>query len=295
MRKPISPADEEAVLVRSRRRCCICFGLNRDVAIKKGQIAHLDQDSSNSSTENLAFLCFDHHDAYDSKTRSSKNFTIREVKRYRDELHHQIIPLIENKPIVAPDAYKSHRAKAIMTAILESLQGWNPVVHPTRLAHELGISERELHRLLFQLAQTGALRADRRKGTANQTYSLAAAIENRLIDAFVATVDGRVIEDTRHLRRHSYSLDAAVTTENGTIYAVETMLATSHLSRDTLKARIEALHRAKEAFRLTKAVDVILVGISGKTQRPRRSLADIEASGVVVRYVDLPDDVPLPK
>ncbi|MBU1725611.1 MAG: hypothetical protein KJ892_17335 [Gammaproteobacteria bacterium] len=89
-RKPVTPTTQSAVLVSSRRRCCICFGLNRDTSLKQGQIAHLDQDSSNPSEENLAFLCFDHHDQYDSKTRQSKNFTIDEVKRYRDELYKAI-------------------------------------------------------------------------------------------------------------------------------------------------------------------------------------------------------------
>lgn len=89
-RKPISPTTQSSVLVSSRRRCCICFGLNRDTSLKQGQIAHLDQDSSNPIEDNLAFLCFDHHDQYDSKTRQSKNFTIDEVKRYRGELYKAI-------------------------------------------------------------------------------------------------------------------------------------------------------------------------------------------------------------
>ncbi|HEY0556820.1 MAG TPA: hypothetical protein VGG20_21365 [Thermoanaerobaculia bacterium] len=86
VRKKVGLAAEADVLLRSRRRCAICFGLNRDAGIKAGQIAHLDQDPSNNDPDNLAFLCFDHHDAYDSKTRQSKNFTESEVKLYRTEL-----------------------------------------------------------------------------------------------------------------------------------------------------------------------------------------------------------------
>jgi hypothetical protein len=74
------------VLVESRRRCCICFGLNRDTSLKVGQIAHLDKDPKNPKKENLAFLCFEHHDLYDSSTRQSKNLTLEEVKHYRSEL-----------------------------------------------------------------------------------------------------------------------------------------------------------------------------------------------------------------
>jgi hypothetical protein len=85
-RVSIPQSVQAEVLVESRRRCCICFGLNRDTALKVGQIAHLDKDSANPRKENLAFLCFEHHDLYDSSTRQSKNLTMEEVKHYRTEL-----------------------------------------------------------------------------------------------------------------------------------------------------------------------------------------------------------------
>lgn len=86
VRKPLSKKLEELVLIECRRRCCICFGLNRDTNIKKGQIAHIDKNPGNHENDNLAFLCLDHHDQYDSKTSQSKNFTIREVKVFKKEL-----------------------------------------------------------------------------------------------------------------------------------------------------------------------------------------------------------------
>ena len=55
--------------------------------MKKGQIAHLDQDSSNSDIVNLVWLCFDHHDEYDSRTSQSKGLQKSEVTFYRDELY----------------------------------------------------------------------------------------------------------------------------------------------------------------------------------------------------------------
>src|SRR5712691_322563 len=75
------------VLAASRRRCCICFALDGDDGVKKGQVAHLDQNAANSSLDNLAFLCFDHHDEYDSTTSQSKGFTVEEVRRYRAALY----------------------------------------------------------------------------------------------------------------------------------------------------------------------------------------------------------------
>lgn len=89
-RKAVPPNAQATVLLRSRRRCCICFGLNRDTLIKQGQIAHLDGVVKNNSESNLAFLCFDHHDQYDSTTRISKNFTREEVMGFREELYQAI-------------------------------------------------------------------------------------------------------------------------------------------------------------------------------------------------------------
>ena len=81
------PLNTEAeVLLSFRRRCAICFGLDRDDSIKRGQIAHLNRDRSNNKPENLVFLCLEHHDQYDSRTSQSKGFKSTEVKCYQAEL-----------------------------------------------------------------------------------------------------------------------------------------------------------------------------------------------------------------
>ncbi len=87
VRKPLPRDAETAVLVRSRRRCCICFGIDRDTRPKPGQIAHLDKSNANHADSNLAFLCFTHHDEYDSVSSQRKNYTQAEVKAFRDELY----------------------------------------------------------------------------------------------------------------------------------------------------------------------------------------------------------------
>lgn len=74
------------VTTACRRRCCICFALDKDDKEKRGQIAHLDHDPSNNAPDNLAFLCLPHHDDYDTRRSQSKGLTIDEVKRYRTEL-----------------------------------------------------------------------------------------------------------------------------------------------------------------------------------------------------------------
>ena len=89
-RKRISPKVESELLVLSGRRCCLCFGLNNDFSEKSGQIAHVNQDSSDARLENLAWLCLDHHDKYDSRTSQSKGYTIEELKRYRSLLYEEV-------------------------------------------------------------------------------------------------------------------------------------------------------------------------------------------------------------
>lgn len=88
-RKPIPKNIETQVLTASKRRCCLCVFL-KDVRVdRKGQIAHLNHDRNDNRFENLVWLCFEHHDDYDSKTSQSKNFTKEEVKKYRDQLYTQ--------------------------------------------------------------------------------------------------------------------------------------------------------------------------------------------------------------
>lgn len=55
--------------------------------VRKGQIAHLNHDPSDSRFQNLVFLCFDHHDEYDGRTGQSKGLTLEEVREYRDRLY----------------------------------------------------------------------------------------------------------------------------------------------------------------------------------------------------------------
>ncbi len=89
-RKKLSPDAENYVLTNSKRRCVLCYGLNGDLEEKRGQIAHLDKNCLNDAEENLAYLCFHHHDAYDSSTSQSKNYTKNEIKYYRNELYKRL-------------------------------------------------------------------------------------------------------------------------------------------------------------------------------------------------------------
>lgn len=85
-RKATPKNDQTDVLMRSARRCALCYYLIGDLTEKVGQLAHIDQDHSNSAEANLAFLCMEHHTLYDSKTSQHKNYTEGEVRRAKVSL-----------------------------------------------------------------------------------------------------------------------------------------------------------------------------------------------------------------
>src|SRR5262245_11958222 len=87
-RKAIPEATQVSIFLKSRRRC-LCFGLKGEDTVKKGQLAHLDGDNENFAEGNLVFLCFEHHDEYDSIPRLSKGLREQEVRQWRDELYKQ--------------------------------------------------------------------------------------------------------------------------------------------------------------------------------------------------------------
>ncbi|MDQ5822784.1 MAG: HNH endonuclease [Chloroflexota bacterium] len=95
---------ETELLVKSRRRCCLCVGLNFDLGVKKIQRAHIDHDPSNNDPNNLAALCLEHHDQYDTKHRLSKSITEDELKYHRDRLYSIIAQEDEELRFPRPNA-----------------------------------------------------------------------------------------------------------------------------------------------------------------------------------------------
>jgi len=71
----------------SRRRCCLCVFLSDRDEVRRGQIAHLNHDRSDSRFKNLVWLCLEHHDEFDSQPSQSKGLTLDEVREYRDRLY----------------------------------------------------------------------------------------------------------------------------------------------------------------------------------------------------------------
>jgi hypothetical protein len=99
-----NPKNIEAeILLSSARRCALCYGLYGDLGKKKGQIAHINKDSSNANEANLVYLCLDHHDEYDSTTSQTKNVTSRELAAYKQHL----LLAVKNGKHIKSEASKS--------------------------------------------------------------------------------------------------------------------------------------------------------------------------------------------
>jgi hypothetical protein len=86
-RKRLPTEVETLVITKSKRRCSLCYGLDNDLSEKQGQIAHLNKNRDDNRLDNLAWLCFPHHDRFDSTTSQSKNYTRNEIIEYRERLY----------------------------------------------------------------------------------------------------------------------------------------------------------------------------------------------------------------
>jgi len=118
---------EAEVLERSARRCCICYGLYGDLACKRGQIAHLDRNHQNNNVDNLAFLCLEHHDEYDTPTSQSKGWTIREAKRYRTMLYDKIEEMRQTPQSEMRVAVPQYRLPVFGQVLRQTRYGMNAI------------------------------------------------------------------------------------------------------------------------------------------------------------------------
>lgn len=58
--------------------------------MKNGQIAHINRNRNDNQESNLAFLCFDHHDNYDSTRSQSKGITPNELVHAKSSLYEEL-------------------------------------------------------------------------------------------------------------------------------------------------------------------------------------------------------------
>lgn len=77
----------------------ICFHFHNDMGIKNGQIAHINKQRNDNDEDNLVFLCFEHHDEYDSTRSQSKGITSSEIKHAKQLLYEKLSQKMSSEPI----------------------------------------------------------------------------------------------------------------------------------------------------------------------------------------------------
>jgi hypothetical protein len=113
---------EAAVLIKSARRCPLCFHLHGDLTQKAGQVAHLDDDRSNGKEDNLAWMCMPHHSNYDSSTSQHKNYTIEEVRQLRASLYEAIARGDHRAAAVVPRTFSNEGIEADRQTLAKFLE-----------------------------------------------------------------------------------------------------------------------------------------------------------------------------
>jgi hypothetical protein len=144
MKRKKTPAEIETdVLLKSVRRCTLCFYLSGELKEKIGQIAHVDKDPSNFAEDNLAFMCLEHHTLFDSRTSQHKNYTPAEVKAARARLYEAIAQnrhmtsatvLVPNGQAAADYRFFEQRRCLGETPLMKKIWGlahWQIAVCPT--------------------------------------------------------------------------------------------------------------------------------------------------------------------
>jgi hypothetical protein len=119
-RKSANEAVETEILYASRRRCALCFGIYGDLTPKRGQLAHVDRDSSKSEFDDFGYLCLPHHDEYDSQTSQSKRFTPSELRRHRNALYEYVR---SGQPLAEVSSAKRTEDKPFLALVGNSFGG----------------------------------------------------------------------------------------------------------------------------------------------------------------------------
>ena len=286
VRKKIPDDIQKEVLVSSRRRCCICYGLNRDIAIKKGQIAHLDGNNENIKFDNLAFLCFNHHDEYDGKTSQSKNFTIKEVKEYRAELYENVLTTIDTAKKIDYSEIKKSEIKTLIIEILEDNYG--SINSLSFLSSKTGVSRTELEKQLFELNEQKVIRIDRPRGKRDKTFSLTSLNENIVLDTFTEQLkkEEKINSELRFVREEYDEIDGIINTENEN-YLIEVKFAFKELNKDVLVRGLKNLGRFLNKPKYRDYRPVLLVGITKDTIVKHIDPKEFENHRLIIKYIEI--------
>ena len=142
--KTIPDSAIEAVLLNSKRKCCVCFNTG-DTEAKTGTIVALN--TSDESIDNYVFLCEDHHKSFDMSKIASDY-----IKELRDKMLAEIGPVVEAEEHLN-QSYESEVAKVLAKEFHELLRSSFSVQHRAYLMGVSGVI-REVD-ILVQFELTG--------------------------------------------------------------------------------------------------------------------------------------------
>ncbi len=282
-RKKIPENTQKKVLTASRRRCAICYGLNRDISIKKGQIAHLDHNNENNNFDNLAFLCFEHHNEYDTQTSQAKNFTIKEVKEYRNELYNNILTAINTNST----NYDEIRKLEIYKLIIEIIEKNNGVIKNLRkLSNKIEISTSNLEQYLYKLEQQKIIRIDRKKGETKKTISLTSLKENIVIDTFLEQLkkNEKIISELRFVSENFITIDAIINTDKKN-YLIDVKFINKEQNEKTLNNALIKLNRLLKKEKFVNYTGVLLIGTNKSNINKINHFTDVKKNNIIIKYI----------
>ncbi len=118
-RAKLTTSVVERAIVKSKRRCALCFGLETDLTTKEVQIAHVNRDSSDNSFDNLATLCLHHHNQYDTVPRQTKAILPKELKNYRNKLY----DVLEKRDKIIISSFRNGEGKKTQSATSARILG----------------------------------------------------------------------------------------------------------------------------------------------------------------------------
>lgn len=187
-KRPKIPSMTEAeVMFKSNLQCCICQ--------KKGDhIHHLDSIPSNNNINNLALLCFNHHDLATIKGSLSKKLSRQTILNYRE--HHYI--LIEysrqrqlgkfNRPVseMTEEKYLIIAKNAIIIVEIEKIKeqyfsaNWDK--RPEILGQLSKFTNHSNHRLALDIFEFLSLIAGQTRS--GLTYSLCTSVFGKVLEFF---------------------------------------------------------------------------------------------------------------
>ena len=158
-RSRISEEVEQQIIRQSKRRCCLCFGLNGDEREKSGQLAHINRDPANSDEQNLAYLCLEHHSAYDTTSSQTRRFKPDELRHYKTHLYKHLGTLRIRWRVIINAEFETFKTDDIeqLRANLERIAGGCEIsvvsVTPGSVILKLESSIEALDRVLAALHQ----------------------------------------------------------------------------------------------------------------------------------------------